>query len=353
MSKNNPTLRDVAKLAGVAVGTISNYLNNPEGVKPKNRERIEDAIKVLHFTPNTMAQRLASGRTNTILLYILSEREIGDSTWLHQLPLIQAINDRLHMTRYNLQIKIGQIGEEDYTLGYMKDCIQGRIIDGAAILSAWEVPNDLLKLFLKEDFPYVLLENRSDFTNHACILFDNEEMTVGMVDYLAALGHEKIAFVDVKSDQQHIRLRYRGYIKAITKYEFQLNKEYVRDGDFTIESGRRCAKELLALPEPPTAVICGNDNMAVGMIEQIQGSGYRVPEDISVMGVDNSIVSKAVVPNLTTMEMPLKKMGELASEELLSKISNPEHQIENTVFKCRRVERKSTGKANDSIFFHT
>lgn len=351
MSKNNPTLRDVVKLAGVAVGTISNYLNNPEGVKPKNKERIEDAIKILHFTPNTMAQRLASGRTNTILLYILSEREIGDSTWLHQLPLIQAVNDRLHMTRYNLQIKIGQVGEEDYTLGYMKDCIQGRIIDGAAILSAWEVSKDLLKLFLKEDFPYVLLENGSDFTNHACILFDNEEMTVGMVDYLAALGHEKIAFVDVKSDQQHIRLRYRGYIKAITKYEFQMNKEYVRDGDFTIESGRRCAKELLALPEPPTAVICGNDNMAVGMIEQIQGSGYRVPEDISVMGVDNSIVSKAVVPNLTTMEMPLKKMGELAIEELLAKISNPDHQIENTVFKCRRVERKSTGKAYDSIFF--
>lgn len=351
MSRNNPTLRDVAKLAGVAVGTISNYLNNPDSVKPKNRERIENAIRVLHFTPNTMAQRLASGRTNTILLYILSEQEIGDSTWLHQLPLIQAVNDRLHRTKYNLQIKIGQVTEAEHTLAYIQNCIQGRIIDGIAILSAWEVPRDILKLFLQADFPYVLLENKSDYTNHACILFDNEEMVVSMVDYLAELGHRKIAFVDVKSDQQHIRSRFRGYIKGITKYQMQMNKEYVRNGDFTIESGRQCAREMLELKEPPTSVICGNDNMAVGMIEEIQAKGFRVPEDISVMGIDNSIVSKAVVPNLTTMEMPLKQMGELAIKELLLKINNPEHQIENSVFAFTRVERRSTGTACDSVFY--
>lgn len=350
MSKKNPTLRDVAKLAGVAVGTISNYLNNPESVKPKNRDTIEEAIKRLHFTPNRMAQRLASGRTNTILLYILSEQEIGNSTWLHQLPLIQAINDRLHKTRYNLQIKIGQIGEADYTLGYIKQCIHGRIIDGIVMLSAWEVPKEILQLFLEEDFPYVLLENKSDYINHASILCDNGKMTADMVDYLAALGHEKIAFVGVKSDQQHIHDRYKGYIDGITRHQLQIKKEYVRDGDYSIESGKRCAEELMELQKPPTAVICGNDNMAVGVIEKIRAKGYRVPEDISVMGVDNSIVAKAVVPNLTTMEMPLKQMGELAIKELLCKISNPQYQIMNTIFECKRVERKSTGTVLDSVF---
>lgn len=104
-----PTLRDVSRISGVSIGTVSKYINDPYSVKENNRIAIADTIKILNYTPNTLAQRLAKGNSNTILLYSLSERTINPSTWLHQLPLIQSLSDTLQNTEYSLQIKIGSV----------------------------------------------------------------------------------------------------------------------------------------------------------------------------------------------------------------------------------------------------
>lgn len=350
--KTNPTLRDVAKFAGVSVGTISNYINNPESVKPKNRQIIAEAIRVLQFTPNTIAQRLARGHSNTILLYILSEKEIGSSTWLHQLPLIQAVNDYLENTPYSLHIKIGGVNAEDKACEYINTCISGKLVDGIIILSAWEISKDIIMTFLRYDFPFMLLESENTLTHTNAIYFDNKQMAEKMVDHLYSLGHRKIGFIGVDSSQQHIRSRFTGYMNRIESYGLRVLKDWVMEGDYTIESGYRCVTALLKQPQIPTAILCGNDNMAVGAVTAIREKGYRVPEDISIIGIDNSIVAKACVPQLTTMEMPLNTAGQAAIEALLGKLTAKDGGIEipPRVFPCRLIERRSTAEPKDSVF---
>ena len=350
MKKKNPTLRDVAKVAGVAVGTVSNYLNKPDTVKEKNRLEIEEAIRKLNYSPNTMAQRLAKGQSSTILLYILSENAIGSSTWLHQLPMIQTINDYLQNTKYALHIKIGGVDKPEYACEYLMNCIASKTIDGVAILSAWEVSRDIIMTFLHYDFPFVLLENENLLTHDSDIIFDNQKMVEDVVDYLYKKGHRKIGFINVDSSQQHIRKRMEGYFSGMKRNNLPILDKWIMEGDFSIESGYACMSRLLSCEQIPTAIVAGNDNMAVGAIKAITEKGYRVPQDISVVGIDNSIVSQACVPELTTMEIPLKQVGETAIRQLLLRMEDRRHTIMQTVYECRLVERLSVTSPTNSFF---
>ena len=350
MKKKNPTLRDVAKVAGVAVGTVSNYLNKPDTVKEKNRLEIKAAIQKLNYSTNIMAQRLAKGQSSTILLYILSENEIGSSTWLHQLPLIQTINDYLQNTNYALHIKIGRVDKPEVACEYVMNCISSKTIDGVAILSAWEVSRDIIMTFFHYDFPFVLLENENLLTHDSDIFFDNQKMVMDIVDYLYKKGHRKIGFINVDSSQQHIRKRMDGYISGMRKKNLPILNTWIMEGNFTIESGYACMLQLLSYEQIPTAIVSGNDNMAVGAIKAITEKGYRVPEDISVIGIDNSIVSQACVPELTTMEIPLKQVGETAIRQLMLRMENRKHTIEQTVYECRMIERLSVTSPENSFF---
>ena len=134
------TLRDVAQLAGLSAGTVSKYLNHPESVQEKNRKKIEKAIRLLNYTPNVLARKLASGRSRVLGLCIVTEPEISDSTWLHLLPMIQTLNDSACQAGYQLQIGLSSVGREEQTLQMLRDGAEGKGMDGLFLVSAWEVP---------------------------------------------------------------------------------------------------------------------------------------------------------------------------------------------------------------------
>ena len=341
MLKRDSTLKDVARLSGVSVGTVSKYINNPGSVKEKNRRIIGETIEMLKYTPNTLAQRLAKGRSNTILLYMVAEANIGASTWLHQLPFIQAINDYLKPTDYNLQIKIGAVGNPDESYEYIRNCIYSRNIDGVAIVSAWAVPKKLILGLLKEDFPFVLVDNHNPLINMNDITADNRGMVEFIVDYLAGLGHRKIGFISVDNEQQHIIDRLDGFRSAMERHGFGADENMILHGDYEIAGGYRCADEMLSAGIRPTAIIGGNDNMAVGAIKAIKRHGLSVPGDISVIGIDNSIVAQASDPVLTTMSMPVSEVGRLAIENLLMRIEDAGHEIKRTVLPCTFIQGES------------
>ncbi len=348
MIKRESTLKDVARLSGVSVGTVSKYINNPGSVKEKNRKIIGETVKMLKYTPNTLAQRLAKGKSNTVLLYISVEPDIGTSTWLHDLPFIQAINDYLKPTDYSLQIKIGSIGNPEETFEYIRNCIFSRNIDGVAIASAWTLPKKLILGLLKEDFPFVLIDNHNPLINSNDITADNRKMVEDIVDYLADLGHKKIGFISVDSDQQHINDRLGGFRSAMERHGFGIDDRLILNGDYEIQSGYRCVDEMLSAGLRPTALIGGNDNMAVGAIKAIKRHGLSVPGDISVVGIDNSIVAQACDPVLTTMSMPVGEIGRIAIENLLNRIENNEYEIRRVILSCSFVHGESTCRAKDA-----
>ena len=124
MEQKSP-LRDVAQRAGLSAGTVSKYLNHPERVQEKNRKKIEKAIRLLNYTPNVLARKLASGRSRVLGLCIVTEPEISDSTWLHLLPMIQTLNDSACQAGYQLQIGLSSVGREEQTFQMLRDGAEG------------------------------------------------------------------------------------------------------------------------------------------------------------------------------------------------------------------------------------
>lgn len=345
MSVKISTISDVARLSGVSAGTVSKYINNPGSVKEKNRRAIAQAIDVLNYTPNVLAQKLGSGRSDTILLFMLTEDMISESTWLHQLPLIQVFGDCLRNTKYNLQIEIGQVNTPVESCQYIERCINGKNIDAVALLSAWEIPKSIVMLLTKKDFPFVLIDNHNPILRHNEIIFDNAKMVEQLVDLLVEKGHGKIGFITVKSGQQHINDRFIGFKNAMRRHGLEIDSNLICDGDFSIRSGYAAMNRLLKSGHIPSAMICGNDNMAVGAINAIKANELKVPYDISIVGIDNSIVAEAADPMLTSMELPMADIGRFAIESLLKRIENVGYEIQTTTFPCKLIERDSVAPA--------
>lgn len=329
--KKKPTLMDVAELAGVSAGTVSKYLSDPKSLKVKNQIAISNAIEVLDYTPNTIAQRLATGDSDTILMYIADESNINVSTWLHQLPAIQALNDGLMETKYDLQIKIGTCFSEYQIMSYISHCLDSGKIDAVVILSAWTVSESVINILESSKTPFIILDSMNPYVGTNQIYIDNEKMVEDITDHLVKQGHREIGFVTVKSDQQHINSRFAGYKKGMLKHGLDIKDKNLFTGDFGLPSGKEVAEEFLKRKSRCTAVICGNDNMAVGLINGLKDSGVVVPEQVSVTGVDNSIIAQAVKPQLNTVKLPMKQMGELAAREILRSLEQKEYIIPKTI----------------------
>lgn len=343
MSEKKATLNDVAKRAGVSAGTVSKYINSSSSVKEVNRKKIEEAIKELKFTPNVYAQKLAKGKSNTILLCIVSEKNISPSTWLYQLPIIQAMNDSLVNNGYSLQIRIIAV-EETYQLKKcILGCMDGKEADGIALLSVWNIPMDLIKEMKKRNFPYVLIEGVGSSRGNG-VGIDNKKMVKDLVHILAELGHSKIGFINIRSKQEDMKQRAIGYMEGLKEEGLKMNESYMLYGDFSIESGYNCVREYIVNGGECTAFIGGNDNMAVGAIKAIQSLNMSVPEDISVIGIDDSIAATACTPKLQTVHFELGLMGRQATTQLLEQIRENANIEIQTIIPYRIVPGESVAK---------
>lgn len=346
MKKKQPTLRDVAELAGVSVGTVSKYLKDPYSLKDRNRIVVGEAIETLNYTPSSIARQLATGDTNNILLYIADDYVISESTWLHQLPVIQSLGDSLRGTDYDLQMKIGSAHTPRMMQAYIEDSINSRKIDAVAVLSAWEVPRAVVEMLENSNIPYILIDNFSPYVDSNQIYVDNHSIGKALTKHLIRLGHRDIGFINVEAAQQHMKMRLKGYRDALENEGIPFDEKLIFTGDFSIESGYKCAKYILKNNSHCTAIIAGNDNMAAGLINGLKEGGVRVPEDISVFGMDNSLVSKATSPKLSTVSISADIMGRLAGVELLKSLKDKKYKPGKIVIPFKIVERQSvSGRA--------
>ena len=315
------TLRDVAQEARVSVGTVSHYLNNPESVKPINRLRIESAIDQLNFTPNVSARSLASGKSRNIMLFVLSERIISPTTWLHQLPVIQTVHDMLNANGFSLQVAIAY--EEDYDSFFAKVrlSVESGAADGILFLSVWKLQDEMIDYLVEKQYPFVCLDNEGEHKSVDYVCFDQRQLMNDLFDEIYGFGHRNIAYVGVRSHQQDMYFRFKGYCDGLRRHGLVFDDRRVLYGDFSIESGKACVAKALDEGFDCTAILCGNDNMAVGALEAIVGRGMDVPRDMSLVGVDNSIAAKACTPHLQTAEFDMEKLAKIGVQTLLKRIN--------------------------------
>ena len=302
----------VAVRAGVSPMSVSNVING-HNVRPATREAVLRAIDELNYKPNIAARALASASTTRIgLLYNSPE-----SAFVSAL-LVGALDAA---TRFGAQLLIRRFEEKRALADILFDMVQGGA--NALILPApyCEVASgtalvDRLKV------PVIALCSGDELPDMSSVRVDDVAAARDMTNYLIGLGHRRIGFV--RGAQTHIvrRTRFEGYRLALSAHGIEVDPDLVVDGDLTFESGLAATEQLLSLRRPPTAIFASNDDMAAAVISVAHRRDIRVPDQLSVVGFDDSPISRKIWPPLTTIRQPIVDMTAMAVESVIEMLGD-------------------------------
>lgn len=311
------TIKDVAKLAGVSITTVSHVINETRYVSDELKGKVFRAMKDLDYRPNTLARGLRSGKTKTIGLII------PDISNPYFAEFSRKIEDRGFEHGYNVILCNSDENPEKEIL-YI-DVLFSKQVDGLIIFSTGNNSFSQLNL-IEHDIPIVVTDREPRGFNSDVVLIDNFKGGYSATNYLISLGHRRIGCISGPSLIRPSAQRVEGYLKALEEVDIQIDENIIRLGDFRVEGGEKEMSFLMDVSDPPTAVFVCNDVMALGAMRAIQRKGKRVPEDVSIVGFDNIPVSRLVYPQLTTISQPIQEMAELAVELLIDKIKLKENQ---------------------------
>lgn len=325
------TIIDVAKKAGVSVGTVSNVINNKANVSQEKRERVLKAIKELNFQPTGTARMLKSGRTNSIALLIPQISKPFYSMIIEGVESAASKNGYdLIFCRTHRDPKI----EEKFL-----NMLGEKRVDGVILVSI-EINDKALDIVEKNKYPVVLLERHVSGSNIPSISIDNQSGAFKAVKYLIELGHRDIVFINGPTTTVPGMMRLKGYIEALSKYNLPFNKDLYREGEFDISNGYKGIIEILK-KHKATAVFAGSDSIAMGVINGLRDMGLRVPEDISVIGFDDVYLASMLNPPLTTIRQPAFEMGHRAVGVLIDMINGRNRKNIVEILETELIIRKS------------
>ncbi len=337
MVGKRPTIKDVAELAGVSFKTVSRVINNQPGVSEEMKARVQEAIRELGYVVNYSARSLASGQRHAIGVVIPRFTDprvldlvyhIGDLTEKQKLPLII-------LNRPNVKDESG---------------IQSFIGSGllaALLLVAPRSIERYLPLIEALQIPTVVIESRVACEPEPdiglpipCIVSDNRGGARQGVEHLIALGHHRIAYVSGSNSSQN-RLRLGGYRQALKEHDIRLRDEFILSGSWSWSSGYECASRAMELANPPTALFCANDNMALGSMCALKERGYSIPRDVSILGFDDIPAAQRSQPPLTTIRQQTKTMVGQAIDLLLRARDGETMESGIRVLSTKLIERDS------------
>lgn len=324
-------IRDVARLAGVSVATVSRALSSPEKVSPESLEKVHTAIAEVGYRPNMLARNFRSARAYAVVVLV---PDIANPFYS---LFIRALEDRAHQKGY--AVLLGDTrGTPERELEYVRR-VETRLADGIVQLrpSSEKSQNNI-----PPDVPCVNACG-CEYTTGPAIRIDNRGAARSMVNYLISLGHRRIGVISGLKDNPHVIERLEGYKEALAEAGIEFDKELIAEGDFTMWSGLNAAFQFCNMAERPTAIFSMNDEMAIGAMQTLKNRGIRIPEDISVTGFDDIAYAKYSDPSLTTISQPAEEMGKMAMDMLLKVIEGEPLSQRECVLPTEFIIRKSTG----------
>lgn len=308
----NVTIKDVAREAGVAISTVSNALNNSELVNEETRARIIEIAERMNYVPNLSGKYLKSGRSNMLGFFTssISGEYFG--------TLLESMNRQCDELGYALNVVISR------NEAFIKTQILGKRFDGIFIFQGERIDQSDLELIEKHQIKTVLLDR--DYHSHSIgsVVFDSYLDSYTVTKHLINLGHKKIAFIGGAADVFDSIERKRGFLDAMKEYKLPVPEEYILNGYF---------EELLTYNivtvflknrtlEMPDAFIAGNDLSAIGCMKALTDQGYRIPEDVNVIGFDDISIAQYFTPRLSTVHNPINTQGIIASKLLVDMVEN-------------------------------
>lgn len=306
------TVQEVAKTAGVSVGTVSRVLNGSPAVSESSREKVTTAIRQLNYRPLASARDLRRDRTMRILALaknlnspVISEvfRGVGDAAALSGYVTLIAPTS-------------GDLEREQQLV----DMLRNSSVDGLILFSPTMSDDDVETL--AEQFSVVQVCEIADSEAAFGVSIDDRQAAFDITRHLIETGYQRLAMIGMRAARSG-RLREAGFRQAVAEADLSPDQMLFAEGDFDFHAGRRLTRKLLETGPLPDAVFCGSDTVAAGCVREITDAGLRVPDDIAVAGFDDSVQAEMCIPELTTIRQPAYGMGQLAFESLLERMTVP------------------------------
>lgn len=338
------TIKDIAKKAGVSTATVSYVLNDNAQISKETRKKVLKVVKEMNYKRNNIAKSLRTNKTNTIGVIV------EDMTVFNSPQIIDGINkyvenQGMHIVLSNLRLnkKIGnqynRVKKYSEEIKETIDVLLTRQIDG--IIYIGEHPRDVNSIISDVGKPLVYSYCYNSKKESYSVNYNDKKAAYQAVEFLINSGHKKIAVISGMTNSRSSLKRLEGYKKALQDNGLSSESGLIKNGDWEYESGCRLGREIMQKKERPTALFAFNDLMAAGAIDGAESLGFKVPEDLSVMGFDNREFSRFSKPALTTMDLPLTEMGEKAAEILIKLINEEKIEFKDISLECALIKRDS------------
>jgi len=319
--RDQASIKDVARIAGVSIATVSRCINDRERVRESTRKRVENAISATGYRPNTLAQSFRRGKSHIIMVVLPS---VGDPFFTDVMRGIRTVAEG---RGYSLLINETQVNT--MTADEIGAMIVSSHVDGIVLLASMSpFGTEVLSERSHRALPIVIgCETISpELSGFPGVHIDNVGAASEATEYLLKMGHRNIAFIDGQESSLLTRDRKSGYRLAMRKANIAIEDGWVQEGKMTLDGAIEATRILLEHRNRPTAIFCANDEMAMGCMHAVKAAGLKIPEDISVLGFDDVRYAGILDPPLTTIRQPAEEIGERVMHRLLSEIEDGRSQ---------------------------
>ena len=332
--KSSSTIRDVARLAGVSVATVSRYINQTATIADETGRRVQEAMDTLKFTPHPIARNLATQRTNTIGLLL---SDIGGQFYT---PLLRGVEAVSSEAGYDLLIHSTRTSQAGKTL---RRALNEYNTDGLLIFID-ALDNTELARLNQIGFPVVMMhQSPPDQLTIPVVSIENRSGAQQAVEHLIEVhGRKRIAFLRGPAGNEDSEEREKGYRQALKKHDLPFDPALVTRGEFETAQAYMAIKQLIAQGASFDAMFTGDDDSAIGVIQALQEAGRKIPEDVAIAGFDDSLFARILTPPLTTVRAPIEHVGREAARQLVRLIRGEQADM-HTVLPTEMIIRQSCG----------
>ncbi len=324
------TIYDVAKKAGVSIATVSRVVSGRARVTEATRARVLEAVEELNYRPNPVAQGLALQSTRTLALII----ERFDNVY----PALIVGGAEAEAREHGYHLLVQQLSDLS-----VDDMLRLAARADGLILSGSANSGELAQSVVEQGTPVVILGRLVPGLRADGVVADNYGGAREAVEHLIGHGYQRIAHIAGPADSRHAEERLCAYQDTLEKHGLAVRQEYIIQGSYSHEGGYKAACQLLELAEPPEAVFCADDLIALGAMMAAEAMGYVVPDDLAIVGFDGLETGAYVNPPLTSVYQPMEPIGREAVKMLLWRIENPEEDLRETVLPTELLIRRSCG----------
>ena len=334
--KNNVTIKDVAKLAGVSISTVSRVINDSKPVTDEVKQRVLDVIKETGYVPNPLARSLVTKKSKLIGVIV---PEVSDSFVNEILNGIEAV---AKMYDYDILL-VNTYSDKQQEIDSIR-LLKTKQVEGIVMVS-WILDEDHVNYMKESRIPAVYISKTARDYDIYTVSTSNENATYDMTKYLIENNHKEIALIMTSKEETILEAERRtGYERALRDNNIEVRDELIKHGNTDHEGGYNSMKELLDDKIIPSAVFVTGDEAAVGAINAIFDAGYNVPQDISVVGFNDTKLAKIYRPKLTTVFQPLFDMGAVSIRALIKLINGEPVEKKKIELPYQITERESVIK---------